>query len=537
MTKCQTKINKLGENMMVKSEGLTHPNEELAKRLSIRTISEFCPKKLPIHLKKKISYSFASKRELVCLEEKDSCCVVVLFDPLNIDSIEELRLILNKEIEIVWAPLELILLAQESFYNQLEGATSDFLISMGEGSKKKELSSLAVDLLEAEEDAPMIHLLNLILSEAIQQKASDIHFEPFEEDLIIRYRIDGVLQKRHAPRSELQSKLLTRIKVLAHLDIAEHRLPQDGRIKIKMGQREIDLRVSTLPTSHGERIVLRILDKGNLCLNCDQLGFPSSMLEEYQKLIASSEGIILVTGPTGSGKTTTLYSTLMELASDACNIMTIEDPIEYKLPGISQIAVHPKIGLTFSRGLRHILRQDPDIVMIGEIRDRETAEIAIQASMTGHLVFSTLHTNDAPTAIARLIDMGVEPFLLSATIKGVVAQRLVRMICSHCKESYLPTTSEEQKWANLISSKVLYRGKGCAHCFGQGYLGRGGLWELMIITDYLRSKIAEKMVASELRKLAIKEGMMSLHSHGLCLIKQGKTTFPELLRVVNREDN
>lgn len=518
---------------MGKSEKLSH--EALARSLSIRRITEFSAKTLPIHLKKKISYNFAKKRDLICLEEKESSCVVALFDPLNIDSIEELRVILNKEIEVVWAPLELIRLAQENFYNQQEGATSDFLITMGEGNKKKE-SALAVDLLEADEDAPMIHLLNLILSEAIQQKASDIHFEPFEEDLIIRYRIDGVLQKRHAPHADLQSKLLTRIKVLAHLDIAEHRLPQDGRIKIKMGQREIDLRVSTLPTSHGERIVLRILDKGNLCLNYDQLGFPKIMLQEYQKLLASSEGIILVTGPTGSGKTTTLYSTLIALANETRNIMTIEDPIEYKLPGISQIGVHPKIGLTFSRGLRHILRQDPDIVMVGEIRDRETAEIAIQAAMTGHLVFSTLHTNDAPTAIARLIDMGVEPFLLSATIKGIIAQRLVRTICVHCKESYTPKIAEEKKWAALISKKELVKGKGCPHCFGHGYLGRTGVWEFMKITDPLRSKIAEKMIASELRKLALEEGMLSLHSHGLSLIKEGKTTFSELLRVINRED-
>ncbi len=310
-------------------------------------------------------------------------------------------------------------------------------------------------------------------------------------------------------------------------------MPQDGRIKLKMGGREIDLRVSTVPVSHGERIVLRILDKGNVILGLDDLGMMPQTLKKFRELLALPEGIVLVTGPTGSGKTTSLYSALHEISDDDVNIMTIEDPVEYKIHGIAQIAVHPKIGLNFAAGLRHILRQDPDVVMIGEIRDTETAEIAIQASLTGHLVLSTLHTNDAPSAIPRLIDMGIEPYLLSSSITGVLAQRLVRKICPECRKEYNPT-DEELAIAGMQRNGTLHRGSGCKNCFGSGYKGRHGIYELLTVDSHLQSKIAKRADASELRQFAKESGFTTLREHGLYLVQKGITTIAEVLRMTRK---
>jgi general secretion pathway protein E len=384
------------------------------------------------------------------------------------------------------------------------------------------------------QQAPIIKLLNLILTEAIQQGASDIHFEPYEDRLRVRYRIDGVLQNRHTPAQEFQAQLITRVKVMAKLDIAEHRLPQDGRIKLKMGRREIDFRVSTVPVAGGERIVMRILDKGNVVLGLDSIGMLPTVLEEFKKLINHPEGIVLVTGPTGSGKTTTLYSAICELYNEETNIMTIEDPVEYNLKGIAQIGVRPKIKLTFAAGLRHILRQDPDIIMIGEIRDAETAEIAIQASLTGHLVLSTLHTNDAPSAITRLVDMGVEPYLLSSTIIGVLAQRLVRRICPDCKVPYHPTERELQSLGldkAALEHAHLFHGEGCPACFESGYKGRHGIYELMTVNNAIKKQIVKSPDAVEMRRLALDTGMVSLLSHGSELARQAITSAAEVLRV------
>jgi general secretion pathway protein E len=514
--------------------------KSLAKKLQMPLQSTIDTSALPRQLASKIPYSFARKHSILPIEELATKIRVALSDPLNLTALEELRILLDKEVEAVCVPKTIIFKAQEVFYHQNEKATSEFLASLTDNEKEEaKYQGDAYDLLENKEETPIIQLLNLIFSEAIRQNASDIHFEPYEDDLKIRYRIDGVLQTRHTPTGEHQTRLLTRIKVLAQLDIAEHRLPQDGRMKVKMGGREIDFRVSTVPTSHGERIVLRILDKGNLPVGLENLGFLPSVLKQYRELLTLTEGIILVTGPTGSGKTTTLYSSLQEVGNDETNIMTIEDPVEYKLKGISQIAVHPKIGLTFAKGLRHILRQDPDIVMIGEIRDRETAEIAIQAALTGHLVFSTLHTNDAPSAIARLMDMGIEPYLLSATVSAVLAQRLIRRICPHCCESYTPSPQElDQLQCSQKEKETLQlsRGKGCASCFHSGYKGRSGIWELMRISDTLRSHIAERSSAHLLREVALKEKMLSLRDHGLHLVRSSVTTLAELLRVCKKEE-
>lgn len=489
----------------------------------------------------KIPYSFAKKHKILPIDETEETLLIAMADPLNVDVIEELRFLLNKDIRGVCVPEEEILKGINHLYHHQEGATSQMIANLsdhtqGKGSKKEEVIEV-YDLLETKEEAPIIKLLNLILGEAIQQGASDIHFEPFENDLKIRYRIDGVLQPRHAPAREYQSHLLTRIKVLAKLDIAEHRLPQDGRIKLHMGGREIDFRVSTVPVAHGERIVLRILDKGNVILGLDQLGMLPSTLDEFRKMISLSEGIVLVTGPTGSGKTTTLYSALWEIYNEEMNIMTIEDPVEYKLKGIAQISVHPKIGLHFATGLRHILRQDPDVVMIGEIRDSETAEISIQASLTGHLVLSTLHTNDAPAAIPRLIDMGIEPYLLSSTVIGVLTQRLVRKICQNCREGYLPSDKELLEFdlsKDKLNGGMIYRGKGCDHCFHTGYKGRHGIYELLTMDTGLQSLIAQKADAAELRTYALSQGMVSLRKHGSHLVRSGVTTLSEVLQVTRK---
>lgn len=515
--------------------------QELAKKLGIEIRKTFSLDSLPKDLPSRVPYTFVKKNLILPIEEQDGVTLAVCADPLNLDAIDELRLILNKEVRAIYSPKEMILEAINVCYHTQEGATSKFLANLSDGSSKDSEESISIDaydLLDLREEAPVIRLLNLILTEAIQQGVSDIHFEPFEKDLKVRYRIDGILQTRHLPPREYQTQLLTRVKVLAKLDIAEHRLPQDGRIKLRMGGREIDFRVSTAPVSHGERIVLRILDKGNVVLGLDQLGMLPTVLDDFRKLITTSEGIVLVTGPTGSGKTTTLYSALHEIYNEELNIMTIEDPVECKFDGIAQIAVHPKIGLNFQTGLRHILRQDPDVVMVGEIRDTETAEIAIQASLTGHLVLSTLHTNDAPSTITRLVDMGIEPYLLSSTVIGILAQRLVRRICPNCRERYNPS-NEELDELGLCRDQLnggLYRGKGCSHCFGSGYKGRHAIYELLTIDSLIQSEIAKKGDTATLRKIALSQGMITLRKHGAHLARTGITTASEILRVSRKYD-
>lgn len=510
---------------------------EIAKKLGMEIVKTLPKERLNKAVCEQVPYSFVRKNVLLPLEQTSLETVVAVSDPLNLDALDELRLILDMKIKAIYAPSEEILLAINDCYNTQEGATSEFLANLSENGKEKQNATEQIevyDLLETKEEAPIIRLLNLIFSEAIQQGASDIHFEPYENDLKVRYRVDGVLQSRHSPPREYQGPLITRIKVLAKLDIAEHRLPQDGRMKLKMGGREIDFRVSTVPVAHGERIVMRIHDKGNVILGLDQLGMLPSHADAFRKLISLSEGIVLVTGPTGSGKTTTLYSALWEIYNEETNIMTIEDPVEFKLRGIAQIAVHPKIGLNFAQGLRHILRQDPDIVMIGEIRDTETAEIAIQAALTGHLVLSTLHTNDAPSAIPRLIDMGIEPYLISSTIAGVLTQRLVRKVCPNCRERYTPLPEELQELnltADKLNGNALYRGKGCSQCFGSGYKGRHGIYELLTINHALQSQIAKNADAVELRRVALEQGMITLRQHGAHLVRAGITTVSEVLRV------
>lgn len=508
----------------------------LAEKFGLALYLDSLAISLPGEIYKKVPYAFTKKHIVLPFEQKDGYILVAIADVLNLEPLEELRLLLSSPVQAVYSPKEVILTAINECYNQAMGAASHLIAHMDDSREDERAdNSLEVyDLLDQNAtQAPIVKLLNLILTEAIQQGASDLHFEPFEDRMRVRYRIDGVLQNRHAPATEYQTQLITRIKVMSRMDIAEHRLPQDGRIKLKMGRREIDFRVSTVPVAGGERIVLRILDKGNVSLGLDNVGMLPSMLEQFRHIVRMPEGIILVTGPTGSGKTTTLYSTISELYNDETNIMTIEDPVEYNLKGIAQIGVQPKIKLDFAAGLRHILRQDPDIIMIGEIRDRETAEIAIQAALTGHLVLSTLHTNDAPSAIARLVDMGIEPYLLSSSLVGVFAQRLVRRICEACKHTYEPQ-EEELLSIGLQSQDLvnghLYHGKGCPACYGTGYKGRHGIYELMHINNTVKQQIIKSPDAVELRRLAISHGMTSLFQHGGVLVQQGITTISEVLR-------
>ncbi len=491
------------------------------------------------YVKKRVSllpYSFSKQYALLPVAEIEGKLWVAVSNPFILEPLEEIRLLLGKPVEAIYCPKEILDEAIERCYHHKNGEM-ERLISLKEGGEKRDRgeSSEEYDLLEQTSSNPVVRLLNLIIMEAVRQEASDIHFEPRDGGLQVRFRIDGILQKRFEPPLDLQSPIITRIKVMSRLDIAEHRLPQDGRIKLHVKDREIDFRVSTIPTVYGERIVLRILDKGNLLLGLPKLGMEETILEEFQKLLRYPEGIILVTGPTGSGKTTTLYSALMEINAAEMNVMTIEDPVEYKLNCIAQIGVNPKINLVFSSGLRHILRQDPDVIMVGEVRDAETAEIAIQAALTGHLVFSTLHTNDAPSAIPRLVDMGIEPYLLSSSIIGVLAQRLVRKICPQCKTSYIPSRKELQDLNMSDYSGPLFRGNGCESCFMTGYKGRHGIFELMTLTPSLKGQILKNVDAGELRKVAYRN-KIDLKQSGGKLVREGITNSSEVLRVVRMQE-
>ena len=396
-----------------------------------------------------------------------------------------------------------------------------------------------VDLSEAAQDASIIKFVNQVLTEAIERRATDVHFEPFESALRVRYRVDGMLQEASIPPEvrQFQPAIVSRLKILSHLDIAEKRLPQDGRIKLKIAAREIDVRVSIIPMLHGEAVVLRLLDRGATMLGMEHLGMDQRDRTEFEHILELPHGIVLVTGPTGSGKTTTLYAGLSQINDIDRKIITIEDPIEYHLHGINQIQVSTKTGLTFGLGLRSILRHDPDVILIGEIRDRETAEIAVQASLTGHLVFSTLHTNDAPGAVTRLVDMGIEPYLVASSLEMVLAQRLVRVICPHCREEYAPTADDEVLRGEMgdLFPKKLYRGTGCRKCLNTGYRGRQGIFEAMPVTESIRSLIVEQRSSGDIRRQALAEGMRSLRQDGWRLVREGKTTLQEVLRSTKDE--
>ncbi|MFP4052343.1 MAG: type II secretion system ATPase GspE [Phycisphaerae bacterium] len=472
------------------------------------------------------------RKHLVPVSRSNGTLTVATADPFDLYAFDELRMLTGLEIEPALASEEEIDKVIKRHYG-VGGETLDEMMSTDDLEVLSETGEEDADLLEMAQEASVIKLVNEIFLEAINERASDIHIEPYETGLSIRYRIDGVLQDASVPAqiARFQAAIISRIKIMANLNIAEKRLPQDGRIKLKMGGRQVDIRVSVIPMLFGEGVVMRLLDKSQVMFTLPQLGMPEDTFEVFGELISRPHGILLVTGPTGSGKTTTLYAALSAIVSSEIKVLTVEDPVEYHLDGVNQIQVHPKIGMTFARGLRAILRHDPDVVMIGEIRDYETAEAAIQASLTGHLVLSTLHTNDACSAATRLMDMGVEPYLVASTLESAMAQRLVRRICPDCREPYTPQPDQLPPDFQLEPGEQLYHGAGCRKCRGTGYRGRTGLFELMTSTPEIRELVMERSPASKVVTEAKRVGMRMLREDGWVKVRQGETTPEEVVRV------
>lgn len=474
----------------------------------------------------------ASRHKVLAFQRNGDRLVVALVDPLNLLALDDVRLVTGMDVEARITTEDELMQAINKHYHV--GSILDQAVVTEEEATGEEEVSLD-RLREMVDEAPVVKLVNVILDQAIREGASDVHIEPHRNGLHVRYRIDGVLHDLMSPPKNLKAALVSRIKIVANLDIAERRKPQDGRIHLKVDGRDIDLRVSTLPTMFGEKVVMRILDQSNALISLNRLGMASHTQAQWEELASKPYGMILVTGPTGSGKTTTLYATLSKINSLDKNIITVEDPVEYQLPRINQVQVNPKAGLTFATGLRSILRQDPDVIMVGEIRDRETAEIAVQAALTGHLVLSTLHTNDAPSAFTRLIDMGIEPFLITSSVIGVLAQRLARTICSKCKEAYRPPREAVRRLSEELADEeelVLYRGAGCDACRQTGYKGRTGVYELLVVTDRIRELVVRRASASEIREAARSEGFRTMRDDGIRKVLEGVTTIEEILRVV-----
>ena len=478
----------------------------------------------------------ARRYKIVPVFRNESTLTVALSDPLDVETLDSLRYILKCNVEGVVAPADEIEIALTHYYAHSGATVESMLEEITEGTVAMP-TGLREDLADGEvteADAPIIKLVSLIIIEAVKSRASDIHLEPLPKKFRVRYRVDGVMSEVESPPKRLQSAIISRVKIMANMSIAEKRLPQDGRIQINVMGRDLDLRVSSIPSNHGESIVMRILDKQSLMLGLPKLGFFSDDQQTFERLIGLPDGILLVTGPTGSGKTTTLYACINYINRPDRKIITVEEPVEYQMSGINQVQVRTDIGLTFAAALRSILRQAPNIIMIGEIRDFETAEIAVNASLTGHLVFSTLHTNDAPSAIIRLIDIGVKPFLVASSTRAIIAQRLVRRICEKCKEEYKASDAELRLLgpaAQQFSQAQLYRGKGCNDCSLTGYRSRMGIFEMFTINDEVRHLIYERVSATELRSKARSLGMRTLREDGLRKVIAGATTLQEVLRV------
>ena len=487
-----------------------------------------------------LSVQFMKESRFIPARLEDKELTVLMSNPLDFYTIDAVRLATGYDVRVLYGKEEGIHLAIEQYYGS--GVTSmEKIIEDIDGipEYRVEEEENVDHLRDMASEGPVIRLVNLIITRAIELRASDIHFEPFEDQFRVRYRIDGVLHDVESPPKRLQAAIVSRVKIMAKLNIAERRLPQDGRIMLRVKGKEIDFRVSSVPTIYGESIVLRILDKSSIVLDIERLGFPGDTLIGFNDLIQRPHGIILVTGPTGSGKTTTLYCALGKINSPEKKIITVEDPVEYQLKGINQIQVKPSIGLTFANALRSIVRQDPDVILIGEIRDAETAEIAIHSALTGHLVLSTLHTNDAPSAITRLVDMGMEDFLLSSTIIGILAQRLVRVACPHCREPYSPS-AEIRKEMKLDGANLgdlnFFEVKGCEHCSQTGYWGRSGIFEFLKVTDDIQKLILGKKDSHIIKEVSRRNGMRTLREDGWLKVKQGVTTISEVLRVTQEEE-
>jgi len=508
----------------------------LSLQLDLEVMESIDDKELRFDLVEQLPIQYLKKHEIFPFQSEDGTLRIAVNDPLDLEVLDDLRILYGQnEIRPVLVPAREILSAINRTYGQANDTADKIMEDLGEeGDSQHFFTELEVgeDLLDETSEAPIIKLVNHIFSQAVKSQASDIHIEPYQQHLQVRFRLDGVLHNVLSPPRRLHAAIVSRIKVMARLDIAEKRLPQDGRTDVKIGERLVDVRVSCLPTAFGERVVLRLLEKSGKLLRMEEIGLSAAALAEMKRLLQLSHGIILVTGPTGSGKTTTLYAALSYINSPDKNILTIEDPIEYQLDGIGQMQVNPKINLTFANGLRSMVRQDPDVILVGEIRDRETAEIAIHAALTGHLVFSTLHTNDSASAVTRLTDMGIEPFLVSTAVQAIIAQRLVRLLCPHCKETYEP---EEAQWAELGSSREvagpIFRADGCEKCLETGYRGRTGIYEFLLMSEAIKGLVLNTSDANQINKAARAEGMASLREDGINKVMEGRTTISEVLRV------
>ncbi|NNC17125.1 type II secretion system ATPase GspE [Corallococcus exiguus] len=542
----QEKGGRLGEILV----GMKAVSEEdvaraLGHQLDLPYLQRIFAEEVDADLVKRIPINFARQTQLLPLSVEGDEVVLAVADPLDTTALDHARLLLGQGIQPRIALASTIVDTINSVYDR---SVNEAEALVDEMETTEDLDSLAheleepKDLLDADDEAPVIRLVNSVLFRAAKERASDIHIEPMERELLVRFRIDGVLQEVIKPPKRYQNSIIARVKVMGQLNIAEKRLPQDGRIRIKLAGRDIDIRLSTTPTSFGERIVMRLLDKTATLLDLAEIGMSPQVLGNMQAVIKRSHGIVLVTGPTGSGKTTTLYGALSKINTSDLNILTVEDPVEYQLKGIGQMAIAPKIGLTFAQGLRSFLRQDPDVIMVGEIRDKETAEIAIQASLTGHLVLSTVHTNDAAGAVTRLVDMGVQPFLVASSLTGILAQRLVRRVCPDCRQAYTPTDEDLKELGfTLASFKAkfntdrIYRATGCPSCNRNGYRGRSGIYEFLFVDDDVRQLVLKNVDASTIKKSALAKGMTTLLDDGVRKIALGETTIAEVLSITQED--
>ena len=521
---------------------LKHIKEiDLLKALSIQFripyIQNLTEDEIDKGLVSSIPISFLKRHIILPYKRENNIVRLAISDPLNISPIDDLKIFLNSEVEIYLTESITILNAINLAYETHKEAAEQVIEDMGDQNLTVGFEE-PIDLIDVVDEAPIIKLINSLLFRSVKERASDLHFEPFERDIIVRFRIDGVLHNILTLPKKFHPSITSRIKIMASLNIAEKRLPQDGRISLKIAGKDIDVRVSLIPTSFGERVVLRLLDKSGYLLRLTDIGLSKEMQGVFNRLIRLTHGITLVTGPTGSGKTTTLYAALTEINSPDKNIITIEDPVEYQVKGIGQMQINPKIELTFARGLRSILRQDPDVIMVGEIRDLETAEIAIQASLTGHLVFSTLHTNDSAGAITRLIDMGIEPFLVSSSVVAIMAQRLVRTLCTSCKKEYTPAGSEIEELGieqSRLYGHTIYLAVGCDKCMQTGYRGRTGIYELLLINDDVRSLILQNVNSQLIKNKTIEIGMTTLRADGAKKVLEGITSIEEVARVTQED--
>ena len=516
--------------------------EQVGRVLSVQLEMPYLEKidvdQIPDDLVQRVPISFARQHGVVPVARIGDSVMAAVQDPVDTEGLDDVAMLLESRVLPVIALPDAIADAINRVYDRATGLAHEAVAQLQ--NEDDELEAVdASDLLDdpSGDDAPIIRFVNALLRDAVKSRASDIHIESFERSVVVRNRIDGLLYKKVEAPKHAQSPIMARVKIMSGLNIAEKRLPQDGRIRRRIAGKDIDVRVSTIPTAHGERVVMRILDRSNVLLSLEDLGFAPPVYKSFVHLVTRPHGIILVSGPTGSGKTTTLYAALSRINSPDINILTVEDPVEYQLSGVGQMQVNKKIDLTFASGLRAFLRQDPDVIMVGEIRDRETAEIAIQASLTGHLVLSTVHTNDAPGAVTRLVDMGVEPFLVSSTLIGVLAQRLVRNLCENCKTPYTPTAAElSEVRLPPQSGLTFYKENGCSECLETGYRGRSGIYELLLVDDDVRPLVLRNADAGTIKRKAVENGMTTLLADGVRKIMAGKTTTEEVLRVAKDEE-